>query len=131
MPVDDPKHHEIRAAKFSIDRSPEGVTLVIEAGKLRLRFFIDGQWSDLIHQIHAGEGELGEFVPFQMKPVQLSEVHLDEDDQESDEEVISAATLGAHPVPGLSKEETAFDTPLWQGAFESLRFEVDDPDVDN
>jgi len=128
MSTNDPKHNEVRAAKFSIDRSPNGVTLVIEAGELRLRFFIDGQWSDLLQQIHAGEGELGQLVPFQMRPLPVSAVQSEEKDE--DGSVVSTRTIGAHPVPGLSQDETVFDKPLWQGAFSSLPAEDGDPSED-
>lgn len=123
MSVNDPEHHEIRAAKFSIDRSPEeGVTLCVEAGELRLRFYIDGQWSDLVHQIYAGEGELGEMVPFRMKPMPVSSLEPIEDDPDGDDEpVISTSTIGAHPIPGLSSENPIYETPLWKDAFPSLR----------
>lgn len=130
MSVDESKHREIRAAKFSIERNQnEGVTLCVEAGELRLRFYIDGQWSDLLQQIYAGEGELGEMVPFEMKPISVSS--LESPDKESETKtdevpIISTNTIGAHPIPGLSRENPAYDTPLWKDAFPSLRAGADD-----
>lgn len=128
MSVDDPRHHEVRAAKVSIDQTPDGVTLLVEAGNLRFRLFIDGQFSDLIRQIRAGEGELGQLVPFQMKPIPLSamkEVEETEGDKDG-EPVVSTRTVGAQPVPGFSEDQTVYDTPLWQGAFKSLRDRLED-----
>jgi len=132
MSVNDSEHHEIRAAKFSIDRSPEeGVTLCVEAGELRLRFYIDGQWSDLVHQIYAGEGELGEMVPFRMKPMPVSALESKGGDADSeDEPVISTSTIGAHPIPGLSSENPVYETPLWRDAFPSLRSQEETGDSD-
>ena len=130
MSVNDSEHHEIRAAKFSIDRNPdEGVTLCVEAGELRLRFYIDGQWSDLVHQIYAGEGELGEMVPFRMKPMPVSALEPIEDDGDDESEVvISTSTIGAHPIPGLSSENPVYETPLWRDAFPSLRSQGEEND---
>lgn len=130
MPVNDPQHHEVRAARVSIDRTQDGVTLVMEAGELRIRLYIDGQFSDLIHLIHAGEGELGSLVPFQMRPLSVDdlkgvETAEQEDEGTDDGPVVSTRTVGAHPVPGLSEDETVYDTPLWKGAFQSLRFQID------
>lgn len=134
MSVDESKHREIRAAKFSIERNPnEGVTLCVEAGELRLRFYIDGQWSDLLQQIYAGEGELGEMVPFEMKPVPVSSLESPDEDTKADNDevpVISTNTIGAHPIPGLSREDPVYDTPLWKDAFPSLRGEGDDSDTE-
>jgi hypothetical protein len=133
MPVDDPQHHEVRAAKVSIDQTPDGVTLLVEAGDLRLRLFIDGQFSDLLRQIRDGEGELGHLVPFQMKPISLSDMEeVEKGEGEKDSEpVVSTRTVGAHPVPGFSEDKTVYDTPLWQGAFKSLRHRPDQTEPDS
>mgnify|MGYP006280930437 CR=1 FL=1 len=130
MSVRDTQHCEIRAARLSIDRSREdGVTLTVEAGELRLRFYIDGQWSDLLQQIQTGEGELGEMVPFRMKPIPTSSLHLERPENEpSEERVFSTRTIGAHPIPGLSGQKTTYKTPLWKNAFPSLRSEEEFPE---
>lgn len=122
MSVEDKKHHEIRAAELSIDRTPdEGVTMTIQAGELRLRFFIDGQWSDLVQQIQDGKGTLGDMVPFRMKPIPVSSL---EDAAESDRaKIVSTRTLKAHAIPGISQNDPEYETPLWKGAFPSLRME--------
>lgn len=132
MSIDEEKHREIRAAEFSIERLPdEGVTLTIRAGKLRLRFYIDGQWSDLVRQIHAGEGQLDDMVPFRMKPLRVSDLKIDEVESGADEEpVLSTRSIDAHVIPGLSQEDPVFETPLWKGAFPSLQVESDDADSD-
>jgi len=124
MSVEDQKHHEIRAAELSIDRTPdEGVTMTIQAGALRLRLFIDGQWSDLVQQIEKGEGTLGDMVPFRMKPIPVSAL-ADEVDSDSDSDgVVSSRTLRAYEIPGISREDPEYQTPLWKGAFPSLRVE--------
>lgn len=125
MPAEDEKHHEIRAAELSIDRTPDdGVAMTIKAGQLRLRFFIDGQWSDLVQQIRTGEGTLGDMVPFRMKPISVSDLAEEvKSHEDGGEKVISTRTLSAHPIPGISKEEPEFDTPLWKNAFPSLPVE--------
>ena len=149
--IDYEDHREIRAATFSIQRSQErGVTMTIQAGALRLRFYIDAQWSDLVHQIRRGEGELGEMVPFEMKPIPVKALKSagvetsqsksssgkgrknrekatgsanDESGEAADEapSVISVRTLGAYAIPGISGGDSVFDTPLWRNAFPSLR----------
>lgn len=127
MSIEDQKHREIRAAEFSIDRLPEeGVTLTVQAGELRLRFYIDGQWSDLVRQIHAGEGKLNDMVPFRMKPVRIS--NLNEEDSGEQETVLSTRTINAHEIPGLSQDDPVYDTPLWKGAFPSLQIESEESD---
>lgn len=132
MSIDEEKHREIRAAEFSIERLPEeGVTLTIQAGKLRLRFYIDGQWSDLVRQIHAGEGELDDMVPFRMKPLRLSDLKIEEDTSDEEQEVVlSTRSIDAHVIPGLSQEDPVFETPLWKGAFPSLQVESEDANSD-
>ena len=97
--------------------------MTIEAGQLRLRFYIDGQWSDLVRQIQAGEGTLQDLVPFKMKPIPVAALNDDEGDEEAT--TISTRTLGAHPIPGLSRDAPEFKTPLWKNAFPSLRFGTD------
>lgn len=121
MPDDESQHQSVRAAKFKIERSDdEGVTLCVEAGKLRLRFFIDGQWSDLLQQVSAGEGELGQLVPFKMNPIPVSDLSSAQESQGETETLISISTIGAHPIPGLSAKDPAHKTPLWESAFPSL-----------
>lgn len=127
MSIEDQKHREIRAAEFSIDRLPEeGVTLTVQAGELRLRFYIDGQWSDLVRQIHAGEGELNDMVPFRMKPVRISDLNEEESNSGEQEKVLSTRTINAHEIPGLSQDDPVYDTPLWKGAFPSLQIESEE-----
>lgn len=121
MSGNDSQHRDVRAAKFKIERTPEeGVTLCVEAGKLRLRFFIDGQWSDLLQQVSSGEGELGQLVPFKMTPIPVSVLSSEQEDGDT-ETIISSRTIGAHPIPGLSAKDPAHETPLWESAFPSLR----------
>lgn len=98
-------HHDIRAAKVSIDRTDQGVTMTVTAGKLRLRLYIDAQWADLVQQISAGEGELDGLVPFRMAPFSLE-----------DEEIVSIETIDAHPIPGLSRDDDLHDTSLWDSS---------------
>lgn len=76
--------------------------MTVTAGKLRLRLYIDAQWADLVQQISAGRGELDGLVPFRMAPFSLE-----------DEEIVSVDTIDAHPIPGLSREDTLHDTSLW------------------
>lgn len=120
MSSDDTTRQHIRAANLKIERTSEGVTLCIEAGKLRFRFYIDGQWSDLLQQMHSSEEKAGDMVPFKMRPVPVSSVTGGEGD-EMDEAVISTATIGAHPIPGLSEKDPAYETPLWESTFPSLQ----------
>lgn len=87
-------HREVHAAKISIDRAGHGVTMTITAGKLRLRLYIEAQWSDLIQKTSSGEGELNQLVPFRMAPFEI----------EGTENVISARTVEARALPGLSEE---------------------------
>lgn len=103
---------EIRAATVSVDRSAHGVTMTITAGKLRLRLYIDAQWSELIRKVAVGEGELGELVPFRMAAFELEE----------GESVVSAESIGARPIPGLSEDNPLQGTPLWDA-----RFSPEDP----
>lgn len=99
-------HHEIRAAKISVERTGHGVTMTISAGKLRLRLFIEAQWSDLIREISAGEGELDHLVPFRMAPFEVEET-----------EVVSSRTIDARTIPGLSNDNPLQGTPLWNASF--------------
>lgn len=99
-------HHEIRAAKMSVERTGHGVTMTISAGKLRLRFYIEAQWSDLIQKISAGEGELDQLVPFRMAPFDVGET-----------EVLSSRTIDAQTIPGLSSDNALQGTPLWNASF--------------
>lgn len=122
MSSDETTRQNIRAAKLTIESTPEGATLVIEAGKLRLRFYIDGQWSDLLQQLHSSDEEAGDMVPFKMRPIPASSV-TGSDGEENGEAVISTATIGAHPIPGLSKQNPAYETPLWESTFPSLQTE--------
>lgn len=117
MSADQTTRQDIRAAKLTIENTSEGATLCIEAGKLRLRFYIDGQWSDLLQQMRTSD-EAGDMVPFTMRPVPASSVT---DSEEPEEAVISTATIGAHPIPGLSKQDPAYETPLWESTFPSLQ----------
>ncbi len=122
MSADHSKREDIRAAKLTIEHtSEEGATLCIEAGKLRLRFYIDGQWSDLLQQMRSSEEE-GDMVPFKMRPIPASSVTSSEQEEE-EEAVISTATIGAHPIPGLSEKDPAHETPLWESTFPSLQTE--------
>lgn len=100
-------HREIRAAKVSVDRTGHGVTMTVTAGKLRLRFYIEAQWSELIRKISAGEGELGQFVPFRMAPFTIDE----------GAEIVSMRTIDAQTIPGLSRDNPLFGTPLWDASF--------------
>ena len=100
---------EIRLAKVSVNRTGHGVVMDILAGKLRLRLYIDAQWSDLVQTIAAGEGELDQLVPFRMVPLQL----------EADTNQVRPETLGARPIPELSSEHPLFGTPLWDAIFPS------------
>lgn len=100
---------EIRAAKLSIDQTGHGVTMTITAGKLRLRLYIESQWNDLVQQIAAGEGELGQLVPFRMAPFEIGE----------DAELVSVQTINAEPIPGLSADNPLVGTPLWNASFPS------------
>lgn len=121
MSGDDSQHRDVRAAKLKLERVPgEGVTLCVEAGKLRLRFFVDGQWQDLLQEVSSEEDE-GQLVPFKMKPIPVSALASDQKDAEEVEAIITSSTIGAHPIPGLSGDDPAHDTPLWQNAFPSLR----------
>lgn len=99
------RHDDIRAAKVSIDRTDQGVTMTVTAGKLRLRLYIDAQWADLVQQISAGQGELDGLVPFRMAPFSLE-----------DEEIVSIETIDAHPIPGLSRDDDLHDTSLWDSS---------------
>jgi hypothetical protein len=122
MSADQTTRQDIRAAKLTIESTSEGATLCIEAGELRLRLFIDGQWSDLLQQMHTSD-EAGDMVPFRMRPIPASSVT---ESQETEEEaVISTASIGAHPIPGLSKKNPAHETPLWESTFPSLQAETD------
>lgn len=100
-------HREIRAAKVSIDRTGHGVTMTVTAGKLRLRFYIEDQWNELIRNISAGEGELGQLVPFRMAPFTVDE----------GAEIVSTRTIDAQTIPGLSSDNPLYGTPLWDASF--------------
>lgn len=108
-PQEDPQesHRGIRAAKVSVDRTGHGVTMTITAGKLRLRLYIEAQWNDLIRKISAGEGELDQLVPFRMAPFEVGE----------EAELVSASTIDAQPIPGLSDADALQGTPLWNASF--------------
>ena len=114
---------EIRLAKVSVTRTGHGVAMDIMAGKLRLRLYIDAQWSSLVQTIAAGEGELDQFIPFRMAPLEM----------EGDTGQLTPETLEARRIPELSSEHPLFGTPLWNAIFPSgeppakgVEFDFDD-----
>jgi hypothetical protein len=100
-------HREIRAAKISVQRTGHGVTMTIAAGKLRLRFYIDAQWNDLIRKTAVGTGDLNHLVPFRMAPFRIEE----------NEDFVSARTIDAAAIPGLSQDNPLYGMPLWNASF--------------
>lgn len=100
---------EVRLAKVSVTRTGHGVTMDLIAGKLRLRLYIESQWANLVQKIVEGEGELNQFVPFRMAPLDVEEAtnHL------------TADTLEARRIPELSSENPLHGTPLWDAIFPS------------
>lgn len=81
----------------------------ILAGKLRFRLYIDAQWADLVKTIAAGEGELNQFVPFRMAPLEVEE----------GTDQVTPKTLEARRIPELSSDHPLFGTPLWNAIFPS------------
>lgn len=103
------KPREIRLARVSVNRTGHGMAIDILAGKLRVRLYIDAQWADLVKTIAAGEGELNQFVPFRMAPLEV----------EGDTTQVTPKTLEARRIPELSSEHPLFGTPLWNAIFPS------------
>jgi len=100
---------EIRLAKVAVVRTGHGVAMDVTAGKLRFRLYIDAQWSDLVQTIAAGEGELDQFVPFRMSPLEV----------EGKTREVTPESLGARRIPELSSDHPLYGTPLWNAIFPS------------
>jgi hypothetical protein len=101
---------EIRLAKVSVTRTGHGVAMDVIAGKLRVRLYIDAQWTELLQNIAAGKGELDHLVPFRMVPLEIKEEEANQ---------ITPESLEARRIPELSREHPLFGTPLWGAIFPS------------
>lgn len=101
---------EVRLAKISVTRTGHGVAMDVTAGKLRMRLYIDAQWTELLQNIAAGKGELDHLVPFRMVPLEI---------QEKEANQITPESLEARRIPELSREHPLFGTPLWDAIFPS------------
>lgn len=81
----------------------------VVAGKLRLRLYIEAQWTELVQNIAAGKGELNQFVPFRMAPLEV----------EGETGQVTPKMLEARRIPELSSEHPLYGTPLWNAIFPS------------
>jgi hypothetical protein len=110
---------EIRLAKVSVTRTGHGVAMDVIAGKLRVRLYIDAQWTELLQNIAAGKGELDHLVPFRMVPLEIKEEEATQITPESEATQITPESLEARRIPELSREHPLFGTPLWDAIFPS------------